>query len=380
MSHMRNFAKNISGRDMVYIYDLEEAGKEQGYKPKRLPVKDAAVQKGFYTNEHESKLADEYESPAVEPIRKLITGQIITPDERGRIASYLMRYQLRSHSMQRHVQELYAQSGKEHIDSIKATYSTVHDALINRGEQVDEELFVAIERFEGSGDFYVELGSKNFAEGQVTTKEGDKRAIKLLSSLKWRIFTSDKQPFVLSDTFLILEALDQPFYELYAPLGSNSCLFVSRYIHNLNDRWNIERIPISQANVRAINVRLAKKAEKYIVSGTDNLSWVKKAFKTPDSSHRIINVPELTNLKLLNEFITQRCPNCWYSLRDDEDNEAFHAEVGEVTQGQVMVKHLVGSKCLHCHFVTDFSSPTDHKKYPIGPEAARIRSVLIPKP
>ena len=380
MSHMRNFARNINSRDMVYLYDLEEASKEQGYKPKLLSVKDAAVQKGFYTDEYESKLADEYESPAVESIRKLIGGQVITPDERKHIAAYLMRFQLRSHGMRRHVQELYAQSAGEHIDSIKETYSTVHEALIDRGEQVDEELFAEIKGFEGSGDHYVELGGRNFAEGQVTTKQGDKRSTQLLSSLKWRIFTSDNQPFVLSDAFLVLEALDQPFYELYAPLGSNSCLFVSRYIHNLNDRWNIERIPISQANVRVINVRLAKQAEKYIVSGTDNLAWVKKAFETPDNAHRSIDVPELTNLNLLNEFITQRCPNCWHSFQDDEESQAFHTDVGEVTDGEVMISKLVQRKCSRCEFATDFSSPTDHKKYPIGPQAAQIRSILMPKP
>lgn len=380
MSHMRNFARNKRGKDMVHLYDLEAANKERRHIPKQLPVENAAVQKGFYTNKYESKLADEYESPAVEPIRKLITGKTITLHERGLIAAYLMRFQFRSHSMLRHIQELYAQSAEEHIDSIKGNYATVHNTLINRGEEVDEELFVEIERFEGAGDHYVELGGRNFAEGQVSTQGGDKRATKLLASLKWRIFTSDKQPFVLSDTFFILETLDQPFYELFAPLGSNSCLFISRYIHDINDRWNIKRIPISQSNVRAINVRLAKKAEKYIVSGSDNLAWVKKARKTPDNAQRRMNIPGFAQPRILNEFITARCPNCWYSLRDDEESEAFHTEVGEVTHGEVMVKRFVQSKCSSCHFKTRFNSPLDSKKYPIGPKAARIRSMLIPKP
>ncbi len=380
MFHMRNFARNIHDRDVVYLYDLQEARTEQRYSPKQLTVENVAVQKGFYTDEYESKLADEYERPAVGPIRKLITGQVITPDERELVAAYLMRYQLRSHSMLRHIQELYAQSAEEHIDRIKGTYSTVHKTLSNRGEQVDEELFVEIEKFEGAGDHYVELGGKNFADGQVSTQEGDKRATKLLASLKWRILTSDKQPFVLSDALLIMEALDQPFYELYAPLASNSCLFISRYIHDLKDRWKIERIPIIQSNVRAINVRLVKKAEKYIVSGSDNLAWVKKARKTPDNAHREISIPEFTNLRILNEFITARCPKCWNSLQEGEENEAFHTEVGKVTHGQAMVKHFVQSKCSRCHFATDFNDPTDRKKYPIGPEAAQIRSMLIPKP
>ncbi len=380
MFHMRNFASKTDDRDVVNQYDLEEARTRQKYYPKQVNVKNAAVQKGFYTNEYESKLADEYESPAVEPIKRLITGQIITREERGHIAAYLMRFQSRSHRMQRYMEELYARSSEEHINRIKETHSTVQEALVNRGEQVDEEFFTKIMEFEGSRDQYVELGGRSFAEGQVSTQEGEKKAANLLASLKWRIFTSDKQPFVLSDAFFILEALDQPFYGLYAPLGSNSCLFISRYIHNLKDRWNIECIPISQSNVRAINVRTVKKAEKYIVSGSDNLAWVKKARKTPDIAHIGMNIPGFSNPQILNEFITQRCPNCWYSLRDDEEREASSTEVGEVTHGQAMVKRFVQRKCSRCHFATNFNSPIGRRKYPIGPVAARIRSMLIPTP
>ena len=74
MFHMRNFARKTDDRDVVYLYDLEEARTEHRYHSKQFNVKNAAVQKGFYTNEYESELADEYESPSVEPIRKLITG------------------------------------------------------------------------------------------------------------------------------------------------------------------------------------------------------------------------------------------------------------------------------------------------------------------
>ena len=52
--HMRNFARNMHDRDVVYLYDLEEAGREQSYSPKQLTVENAAVQKGLYTNEYES--------------------------------------------------------------------------------------------------------------------------------------------------------------------------------------------------------------------------------------------------------------------------------------------------------------------------------------
>ena len=248
--HMRDFARKMHDRDVVYLYDLEEAGREQSYSPKPLTVENAAVQKGFYTNEYESKLAEEYESPAVAAIRKLITGQTITSEERGSIAAYLTSYQVRSHSMQKFIRELYVQSSEEYINHIKGTYSTIQETLINRGEQVDEEFFAGIAGYRSDGDQYDKWGDKHFAEGRVSTREGFEKATRLLVSLKWRIFTSDNQPFVLSDAFFTMEALDQPFYELYAPLGSHSCLFISRYIHDLNDRWNIERIPISQSNVK----------------------------------------------------------------------------------------------------------------------------------
>ena len=273
MSHMRNFARRIEDRDVVYLYDLEEAGTELAYRPKTLTVENAAVQKGFYTNQYETILAEKYESPAVSAIRKLITSQMITSEERTSIAAYLMSYQLRSHSMLRYIRNLYVQSSEDYINHIKGTYSTIQETLVNRGEKVDDEFFAEIAEYESCGNQYDIWGDKHFAGGQVTTREGIKRATKLLASLKWCIFTSERQPFVLSDTFFSMEALDQPFYELYAPLGESSCLLVSRYINDLNDRWKIERIPISQSNVRAINVRTAKKAEKYIISGTDSLAW-----------------------------------------------------------------------------------------------------------
>ena len=329
---------------------------------------------------YESKLAEEYESPAVTAIRKLITGQAITSEERGSIAAYLTSYQVRSHSMQKFIRELYVQSSEEYINHIKGTYSTIQESLINGGEQVDEEFFAGIAGYRSDGDQYDKWGDKHFAEGRVSTREGFEKATRLLASLKWRIFTSDDQPFVLSDAFFTMEALDQPFYELYAPLGSHSCLFISRYIHDLNDRWNIERIPISQTNVKAINVRTVKKAEKYIVSGTDNLAWVKNARKTPDNAHGRITIPGFTNPQILNEFLTERCPNCWHSLQVGGESEAFHTEVGEATHEKVMMNYFVQSKCSHCHFGTDFKSSTDRKQYSIGTAAAQIRSRLIPKP
>ena len=380
MSHMRNFARNIDDRDVVYLYDLEAAGRQKRYSPQSLTVENAVVQKGFYTNEYESKLAQEYESPAVTAIRKLITDQIITSDEREYIAAYLMSYQFRSHSMLKYIHDLYVQSSEEYINHIKGTYSTIRETLINRGEQLDEEFFAGIAGYEGGGDQHDKWGDRYFAEGQLSTLEGIKRATDLLASLKWRIFTSDSQPFVLGDAFFTMEALDQPFYQLYAPLGRNSCLFISRYIHDLRDRWDVERTPISQSNVRAINVRTAKKAEKYIVSGTDNLAWVSNARKTPNNAHGRITIPGFTDSRILNEFMTDRCPNCWYSLRDGGESEAFYTEVGEVTDGKAMIDNFVQSNCSHCNFGTDFKNPTDRKEYPIRAPAAQIRGRLIPQP
>lgn len=377
---MSNFARSIDDKDVVHLYDLQDASRKKSYMPKQLTVENSAVQKGFYTNEYESKLADEYESPAVAGIRKLITYQIITSEEREHIAAYLMSYQLRSHSMLKYVHDLYVQSSGKHINYVKGTYSTIQEVLINRGEQIDEEFFAGMAGYEGAGDQYGKWGDIQFAEGRILTQEGIKRATELLASLKWRVFTSESQPFVLGDTFFVMEALDQPYYELYAPLGKDSCLFISRYIHDLNHRWDIERIPISQSNVRAINVRTAKKAEKYIVSGTDNLAWVKNARRTPNNAHGNITIPGFTDSRILNEFITERCPNCWYSLQDGGESEAFYTEVGEVTDGKAMINNFVQSNCSNCNFSTDFQNPTDRKEYPIGAPAARIRGRLIPKP
>lgn len=377
--HMRNFAETIAYKDMVYLYNLENAKKVRNYKPKRLTVENAAVQKGFYTDEYESRLAEEYESPAAPAITKMITGQALTFDEREAVAAYLLSYNTRSPSLLTSITEMYSLLSGEYINHIKENFSTIKEALVNRGEPIDEKFFEKIAQYRGEETQYTRLGAKLFAEGKFPTSGMMQKATTLLASLKWRIFNSESQPFILGDTFVTMEALDQPFYELYAPLGSHHCLFVSRYVHDLSTRRGIERIPISQANTKAINVRTAKVATKYLVSGTDNLTWVKRARQTPDKSHRNITIPGFTNPRILNEFMTKRCPNCWYSLQERE-RDAFHTEVGEVTNGQVMVNRSVQSKCSHCHFATDFQSPTDSRKYHIGAQAARIRDRLIPPP
>ena len=229
--------------------------------------------------------------------------------------------------------------------------------------RIDEKFFEKIAQYRGEETQYTRLGAKLFAEGKFPTSGMMQKATTLLASLKWRIFNSESQPFILGDTFVTMEALDQPFYELYAPLGSHHCLFVSRYVHDLSTRWGIERIPISQANTKAINVRTAKVATKYLVSGTDNLTWVKRARQTPDKSHRNITIPGFTNPRILNEFMTKRCPNCWYSLQERE-RDAFHTEVGEVTNGQVMVNRSVQSKLLSLPFRYRFSESYGFEEVP----------------
>ena len=154
------------------------------------------MQKGFYTDQYESELAEKYESHAVLPIRKLITGQAITSGERGSVAAYLMSYQVRSHSMRRFVRGLYVQSSEEYINHIKETYSTIQKTLIDRGEQVNDAFFSEIAGYRSDAAQYDQWGDRHFAEGLVSTREGFEKATKLLASLKWRIFTSDSQPFV----------------------------------------------------------------------------------------------------------------------------------------------------------------------------------------
>ena len=377
--HMRNFAKTIDDNDIVYLYNLEDARKERNYKPKKLTVENSAVQKGFYTDEYESRLAEKYEDQAAPAIRNLIAGKTLTFDERKSTAAYLLSYHFRSPSLLTSMTEMYSLLSGEYINHVKENFSTIKEALVNRGDPIDEKFFDRIAQYRGEEDQYIRLGREQFAEGQLPAPDTMKKFTELLASLKWRIFASDIQPFILGDTFVTMEGLDQPFYELYTPLGSHHCLFVSRCIYDLSTRWDIERIPISQADARAINVRTAKMATKYLVSGTDNLAWVKSALQTPNKSHRNITIPGFTNPRILNEFVTERCPNCWYSIQEQE-REAFHTEVGEVIDGQIMVNWSVQSKCSHCHFITDFQNPTDSKEYPIGAQAARIRSRLIPAP
>ena len=86
---------------------------------------------------------------------------------------------------------------------------------------------------------------------------------------------------MLGDRFFELNGQDQPVFEMYCPISSNCCLFISRYAPHASLRVDdMEYIPVDESVVRAINVRTVAVSQRYVVSGHD-LSWVGRARKTP---------------------------------------------------------------------------------------------------
>ena len=93
--HMRQFAQD----DLVYTYDFEEAKKTSKYSPPHQSVNNATVFKGFYTDEQERRLAEQFEQGIKVILEKMNDQHQLTPDERLKVCRYIYAYRTRTHWM-----------------------------------------------------------------------------------------------------------------------------------------------------------------------------------------------------------------------------------------------------------------------------------------
>ena len=136
-AHMRRFAEE----DLVYTFDFVRAQKCRSYNPPRQNVKNATVFKGFYTDEYEVKLSEQFEQGVKEIMDKIMGGQQLVPDERNRLSRYIHAYRVRSPWMLRLMRNRYETDMRDAIQELSGQLSFVQKSLYDMDRPIDEDFF-----------------------------------------------------------------------------------------------------------------------------------------------------------------------------------------------------------------------------------------------
>ena len=229
--------------------------------------------------------------------------------------------------------------------------------------------------------FETEKSSEFFSTGLDGSSIRNEEIPCLLASLPWRILETTDSQFLLGDAFFEYNALDQPIFEKYVPLNSHQCLLISRFALTPSSNQDyIDYIPITSQTVSAINTRIVKSVERYIISAK-NPTWIAKTLKTPADKLSRIRIPQVQTVKLVGGFLSKRCPTCFSAMRE-ESVDPFLQELTEVAtdhnEQHITIQETFQYACSNqvCGFRTDFTD-RGTRDYPIGPTAQIIENQIV---
>ena len=375
---MRRFADS----EFVYTFDLTLAQRSRSYRPPLQNVHNATVFRGFYTDEYERKLSQEFEQGVREIADQITGGQQLALDERIRLSRYIHAYRVRSPWMLRQLQRRYEPDMRDIIREFSSQLSFIQASLRDMDRPIDEDFFKEMTSVLESREKELNDPQTVQADLQSYFSEGSQLTVEsqyadMLAWLPWRVFVSADQHFVLGDHVIELNGLDQPIFEMYLPISSTHCLFISRYApypHHCQD--DIEYIPVDGRTTRAINVRTVAAAERYVISGQD-LSWVRRARRTPAGKHLELSGINIQTEQLVGRYKSSRCPRCWWALTD---GTIVGRQLASVDENPAGVNTFTQRMCTnpHCGFVTTFQNWNDTKVEPLGSDAAEILRRLRP--
>ena len=371
--HLKLFAI----KDIVCVFDIELARIGRKYRPVTQSVNNATVIKGFYTDQYEDRLSQRFEEGIKAIMEKIVMEQKLRHDERLRLSRYIYVYRYRSPWMLRLLQNKYDTEYADVIREYSQTIAFLESALYNRGHPIDEGLFAEMGKIladkenELADVEAVQSSLRSFFSGGPPISIEPGHADMQLASLPWRVLVSKNTPFALGDHFFELYGQDQPIYQMYFPISSTHCLFISRFSPNPRlGEAEIEYIPVDSHAARAINVRTAKSCERFVVSGQDS-SWVEHARRTPSAKHLQLRIPSVQTQELVGGYISQRCPQCWWALAT---SSTVGRELESIENDMAVVQTFKQRACSNprCDFVTAFDGPHEKETYPLGVEASNI--------
>ena len=138
--HMRQFTQD----DRVYTYDFEEAKKTSKYSPPHQSVNNATVFRGFYTDEQERRLAEQFEQGIKVILEKMNDQHQLTPDERLNFCRYIYAYRTRTHWMLGLLQYNYLPYMQEIIQEQAEIWSFTQKSLYDTDQPMNDSLFETV--------------------------------------------------------------------------------------------------------------------------------------------------------------------------------------------------------------------------------------------
>ena len=375
--HLRRFA--VDGQ--VYLFDLVRSKEERNYKANLVSINDATTQKGIYTDGYEQTLGREIENSSSTALDNLEARSQLSIQDRTLLSRYIHAFHFRTHKMKAKMEAEIRQSMVELIHNSKRRSNLLNREHLVAGSQYFQMIADMGQEWMEDPGFETQKSSEFFSTGLDGSSLRNEEIPCLLASLPWRILETSDSQFVLGDAFFEYNALDQPVFEKYVPLNSRQCLLISRFA--LNPSWNqdyIDYIPITPQTVTAINTRIVRSAERYIIS-TKNPIWIAKTLKTPVDKLSKIKIPKVRTDRLVGGFLSKRCPTCFSAMRE-ESVDPFLQELAEVAtnhnEQHITIEETFQYTCSNrmCSFRTDF---TDRglRDYPIGTTAKIIENQIV---
>jgi hypothetical protein len=230
-------------------------------------LRNASVEKNFYSEEDERFLANQIEGPATIALDKIRRRESITPDEKKRVTAYLVNLMARVPYSKIRVAAIRPKIVSRIFseENIKINYTGGRELSAKE----TEELHDLRRQYENEEKMGVdELWSKMLPPHQF------KKSLVALETMTWQFLTFDANPaFVTSDNpffFFAHIGIGNTLSEVTLPISQNVALWAT---------WNKEItpgfIPITKEIVVEINRRTVSKATRDIYSPVQAY-WVTK--------------------------------------------------------------------------------------------------------
>jgi len=272
--YLNGFAKKDTR--LLYVY---EKGKNI---PQLLPIKNVAQEKGLYSNEIETFLAENIERPANKVLRKIRNQESISEEDKGILGQYIFVFFKRVPLAKRRFQEAAPRIANE----LKNRFSQSFDNL----KQKHPEKSVLYEK----GRRETERILKDLAEDpseeiwQNTIPIKSKKATDYLSRMTWTFLTCEGPDIFLTNdnpVFIFKRlGINKRSSELTFPISSNVMLFATW--------WNIQDLSYIKADsqfIKEMNRRIAFIADRYIYSNIKREWIITLANKKNHILHLIAN-------------------------------------------------------------------------------------------
>ena len=258
--YLRHFATPEDPNE-IWMYD--KCSKEF----KRLPIKNVAQSRGYYSEEDERALSEWIESPAQDPLDQLRNGEQVGVEGRRAVAVYLESMIKRVPHTRKKMLEKAHQKINERLAEIRGNPKL----FASKFNSSQEELLKGIERWEHQ--FY---SSPLTERADIIRRQwSSPLVLHYIFTMTWRVIKADDaHRFLTSDNPVFFDegaGLKSSLGELSFPLSSDAALHGSWQ----GPREGLFFVQARPAQVKEIDRRVAFMAKRFVFYHR-NASWVPK--------------------------------------------------------------------------------------------------------